>query len=127
MIEGWMVLGAVVGPVEVSGGPVESELTLGVTAPEPVKRISINLVCLGTMVLFVTPTAVELSVWIRDFVWGRPILMRVWRRGAIHLVEMKRGDSSASAAEDMTNLIISAMVRTGPLKAGVEVSLERKM
>ena len=77
MIEERMVLGAVVGPVEVAGGPVEPELTLGVTAPEPVKTHIHDLVCLGTMVLFVTPTAVELSVWIRNFAWGQPISMRV--------------------------------------------------
>ena len=75
------------------------------------------------MVLFVTPTAVELSVWIGDFAWGQPILMRVWRRGGIQLAVMNRADSLALAAEDMTNLIISAMARTGPLKAGVEVVL----
>ena len=47
MIEGRMVLGAVVGPVEVSGGPVESELTLGITAPEPVKTYIHQLGLLG--------------------------------------------------------------------------------
>ena len=47
MIEGRMVLGDVVGPVEVSGGPVELELTLGVTAPEPVKTHIHQLGLLG--------------------------------------------------------------------------------
>ena len=40
---------------------------------------------------------------------------------------MKRAASSAFAAEDMTNLIILAMVRTGLLKAGAGVSSDRNM
>ena len=35
----------------------------------------------GTMVLFTTPSAVELSVWMGDFPCGHPILMRACRRG----------------------------------------------
>ena len=42
-----MVLSAVVSPVEVAGGPVEPELTLGVTAPEPVKTHIHQLGLLG--------------------------------------------------------------------------------
>ena len=34
------------------------------------------------------------------------------------LAQMKRPESSASAAEDMTFLIIWEMVRTGPLREG---------
>ena len=40
---------------------------------------------------------------------------------------MKSPTSLASAAEDMTNLIIWASVRTGPLSQGIEASSDRKM
>ena len=41
--------------------------------------------------------------------------MRDWQRGTIYLSQMKSPDISASSEEDMTNLMICAMVRTGPL------------
>ena len=40
------------------------------------------------------------------------------------LAQMKRPESSASAAEDVTFLVICAMVRTGPLMEGTGVSTE---
>ena len=39
-------------------------------------------------------------------------------RGIMALAQMKRPESSASAAEDMTFLMIWAIVRTGPLREG---------
>ena len=73
--------------------------------------MSIDLVRLGTMVRLVTPTAVELSVWIGVLVCDHHISMRVWRIGTISLALMNNPASSASADEDMTYLIIFAMVR----------------
>ena len=56
-----------------------------------------------------------LSVWIGDCCCDQPISMRDCCRGMISLAQMKRPESLALAAEDMTNLMIYKMVRTGPL------------
>ena len=40
------------------------------------------------------------------------------------LAQIKRPESSASAAEDVTCLMICVMVRTGPLTEGTGVSLK---
>ena len=77
--------------------------------------MSIDFVLRGMMVLLATPTAIELSHWMGDLVCGHPIYVRDWLSGTIALAQMKRPARSASAAEDMTFLIICAMVRTGPL------------
>ena len=79
------------------------------------------------MVLLVTPTAVELSVWMGDCPWGYLISMRVWRRGITSLEVTNRAASSASAAEDLKDLNIWAMVRMGTLYPGLGYSSERKM
>jgi len=81
----------------------------------------------GTIVLLVTPAAVELSVWIRLFGCGHPMTMRVWRWGIISLAVTKRAASSDSAAEAITNLMIWAMERTAPLKHGKSSFSDRKM
>ena len=67
------------------------------------------------MLLLAMPRAVVLSVWMGDWGCGHPILMRDWRRGTISLVQMKRVASLDSAAEDVMNLMICAMVSMGPL------------
>ena len=77
--------------------------------------------------LLVTPTAVELSVWISDCSWGYLVSMSVWIRGTMSLAVIKIAASPASAAEDMTNLIIWVMVRIGPLYLGLGSSSERNM
>ena len=53
--------------------------------------------------------------------------MRVFLRGMMALAQMKRPESSASVAEDITILIIWAIVRTGPLREGTGVFLESTM
>ena len=58
---------------------------------------------------------------------GQPISMRVFLRNIITLAQMKRPESSSSAAEDMTFLIIWAIVRTSPLREGTGVFLETMM
>ena len=80
--------------------------------------MSVDLVFRGMMVALDTPTAVELSHWMGDLGCGHPISMRDWRSGTMALAQMKRPASSASAAEDMTFLMICATVRTGPLYVG---------
>jgi hypothetical protein len=59
-----------------------------------------------TIVLLVTPAAVELSLWIGLLCWGQPMVMRVWRWGIILHAVMKSAASSDLAAEAMMNLII---------------------
>jgi hypothetical protein len=78
--------------------------------------MSIILALLGTMVLFVTPIAMELSVCTGLRGCGHPMSMRVCRWGTISHAAMNNAASSASAAEAMTNLMIVAMVKTAPLK-----------
>ncbi len=81
--------------------------------------MSIILDHFGTMVLFVTPTAVELSVWIGLHGCGHRMTMRVCWWGTIFQAEIKSAASLALIAEAMTNLIIAPIVRTVPLKRGV--------
>ena len=68
----------------------------------------------GMMFFFAIPTAVELSHQVGVLSCGQPISMRVWRRVTISLAQMKRPSSSASAAKDMKNMMIFAILRTGP-------------
>ncbi len=65
--------------------------------------MSIILALLGTMVLFVTPIAVELLVCMGLCGCGHPMSMRVWRWGTILPAAMNNAASSASAAKAMTN------------------------
>ena len=53
--------------------------------------------------------------------------MRVFLRGIMALAQMKRPESSASAAEDVMFLIIWDIVRKGPLREGTGVFLENMM
>ena len=68
--------------------------------------MSIDLIRLGTVVLFVKPVAVELSVWMDDFGWGQFISVRVFCNGIITLAVMKSPPNSDLATEDMANLMI---------------------
>ena len=77
--------------------------------------MSIDLVRLGTMVQLVTPTAVELSVWIGFWGCGHPISVRFCRIVNISLSVRNNLSSYASLAEDIKYLIICAMVRMGTL------------
>ena len=89
--------------------------------------MSMDLVLRGMMVLLVTPTAVELLHWTGVLGCGHPILMSACRSGTIYLVMVKRPDSLASEVDDMTFLIICAIVRTGPLWRGIRTSSESIM
>ena len=80
--------------------------------------MSIDFVFRGMMVELATPTAFELSYWMGDLGCGHPISVRDWRSGTMALEQMKRPASSASAAEDMTFLMICETVRTGSLYVG---------
>ena len=84
--------------------------------------MSIILDYFGTMVLFVTPTAVELSVCIGLHGCGHPMSMRVCRWGTYSRAAIKSAASSALAAKAMTNLMMVAIVRTALLKHRVRLS-----
>jgi hypothetical protein len=79
----------------------------------------------GTMVLFVTPAAVELSVWIGLHGCHHPMSTRVCWWETILRAAIKSAASSASAAEAMINLIMVAIVRSVPFKHGVGSLSER--
>ena len=74
------------------------------------------------MVLFITPSSVKLSVCNRDGGFLQPILMSVWWTGIISLDVIYSAHRSASAADDIINLMIWAIVRTAPFHLGVGVS-----
>ena len=78
-----------------------------------------DLVRLGMIVLLANLVAMELYVYMGDLGLGQPISMRVCWSGTISLDVIKSVANSASAAEDMTNLIIWDMVSTGSLKHGI--------
>ena len=65
------------------------------------------------MVLFVTPTAVELSVCRGEGGCGQRISINVWQKGTIFLAMMNMAVSSALVVEDITSLMISEMVKRG--------------
>ena len=67
------------------------------------------------MVSLAKKIAMELLHWMGVLGRGQPISMRVWRRGTISLAQTKRPACSASEAEDLMNLMIFAIGRTGPL------------
>ena len=71
------------------------------------------------MVLLTTPAAVEFSVWTGDGGCFQTIYINFWLMGTISLAIMYSAPSSASAAEDMTNLMIWETVRIGLFHSGV--------
>ena len=79
------------------------------------------------MVLFRTPAAIELSVWIRDGGCFQPISIYVWRTGTIKLDVMYSAPSSTSAVDDITNLMIWEIVRIAPFHLGVGSFSDKNM
>ena len=72
--------------------------------------MSKDLMALLMMVLFVNPADVELSVWMNDLGCGHPISSSIFRIGTIVLAVMYGDASSASTADDITGLMIFAIV-----------------
>ena len=70
------------------------------------------------ILLVTTPCAVVLYVYIDVGGCVCPISSRAWRAGMASLQLMKSAPSSASAADDMTALMIFAIVNTAPLLVG---------
>ena len=79
------------------------------------------------MVLLTTPSAVVLSVWMGVTGCFHPISVNVRRIGTSSFAVTQRAPSSASAADDMTNLMICAIVRTGPFHFGSSTFSDKKM
>ena len=94
----------------------------GIGLENPGKRaseIACTLICFGgMMVSLAKPIARELSHWMGVLVRGQSISMRVWQRRIISLAQTKRPACSDSVAEELTNLMIFAIGRTGPLMLG---------
>ncbi len=122
-----VVFSVVISPVFRADVSVVTELVLGGTTWSHQKHISIILARRGTIVLLVTPAAIELSVWIRLFGWGQLMEMRVCLWGIISLAVMKRAAHSDSAANATTNLRIWAIERIAPLNHKNHLFSERKM
>ena len=88
--------------------------------------IPIDLSLLLTILLVITPCAVVLSICIGVGGFFPPISPRAWRVGMASLQLMNSAPSLASAADDMTALIILATVNTDPLLGGTYVLLDIK-
>ena len=77
--------------------------------------------------LLITPAAVVLSVWMGVMDCFHPIYTNVRRIGISSFAVIYNAPNSASAADDMTNFIICAIVNMGPFHFGSGSSSERKM
>ena len=78
------------------------------------------------MLLLTTPRAVVLLVCTGVGGCLCPIILSAWRAGIASLQFMKRALSSASAAEDITALIIWDTVMTAPLSGGMAAFSDMK-
>ena len=81
--------------------------------------MSEDLVDLLTIVLFVNPNAVEMSVWMGVWGCGHPISTSVWRNGIIFFAVINIAAIYASAADAITVFIVFAIVNIGPLSFGL--------
>ena len=77
--------------------------------------------------LLTTPAAAKLSVWMVECGCFQPISVRVLRCETMACAMINILPSSASDADATTNLIICAIVSTGPFHFGTGSSSERKV
>ncbi len=84
--------------------------------------MSIAFSTFNRILLVSSACAVELSVCIGVRVWGWPNSSSVVRMETAVFALMNNAPSSASAADDMTDLIICHMLRTAPLFIGMPSS-----
>ena len=84
-------------------------------------------VCLGVTLVVTTLTDVVLSTCIGVGCFGYPIPVKVLLNSTHFLAVTNKDANSASAADDMTNLIMCAIVSTAPLKAVIGTLYERHM
>ena len=87
--------------------------------------MSILFVCLDMMLFVTTPTDVVLSTYIGVRCCGHIVSISVWCNSTYFQAVISKVDNSTSVADDITNLIICAIVRTTPLKAGIGTFSER--
>ena len=78
------------------------------------------------MLLVTTPRAFVLSIFIGVGNCVCPISYRAWHAGMYYFQLMKSAPSSASAADDMTALMILAIVNTATLLGGNSVLFDMK-
>ena len=88
--------------------------------------MSISFVRFGAMLFDMNAWDAELSVCIGVLVCGCPISSNVFRAGTVSLALIYIDPISASAADDITDLMIWAMLSTAPLFIGSSVLFERK-
>ena len=96
-------------------GPVESELDLGHAAAKPMEFHVHGFVALGKNGVVDDSHCSGIVGLGGRLSLGSFHFYESWRRGTISLAVMNRVASSASTSEDMTDLIISEMVRMVPL------------
>ena len=102
------MFGAIISSVQVSTCPVVAKLALGFSASDPVEAAVHCLSFLGTMVLFATPAAAELSFWRGYFGCGHFISCKVCLIATISCAVMNIAPNFASESEDITNLMVFA-------------------
>jgi hypothetical protein len=90
------------------------------------KCISIAFVCLGWILLLITPSAVELLVWIGVHGCGCPILVSICQGYTASFAFKIIAPNSALAAKVMTAFMIVAVVSMAPLLEGFSSFLERR-
>ncbi len=84
--------------------------------------MSITFVRFGwRILLFITPSAIVLSVWIGVRGCGWPILVSICRRYLPSFAFKNSAPSSASATDDMTTFMMVTFVMMAPLLGGVLV------
>ncbi len=88
--------------------------------------MSMAFVCLGWMLLLAIHIAVLLSICIGVLGYLCPISCSVFLQGTASWALINIAPSSASAADDMTALMIWAVLSTAPLLAGSSSFSERK-
>ena len=88
--------------------------------------MSMDLVRFGCILLLMTPSAVELSVWTGIIECLCPISFSIILMYTAYRAMMYRAPILASAADAITFFMICAMARIAPLLAGCSTFSERK-
>ncbi len=88
--------------------------------------MSIALICLGWILLLITPLAIELLVRIRVHGGGWPISVSICCKYTALRALRDSAPNFASAADDMTAFMIIAMVRIAPILGGYLLLFDRK-
>ena len=125
MVHGGVVFGKVVRKVGLPRPPINLNCPCASWSRNQWKRISIAFIRLGCILLLMTPSAVELSVWIGVRGCGCPSLASICRKHTASFALRNSAPNSTSAADDITALIIVPMVRIAPLLGRLSTSSDR--